>query len=162
MEKTKKALFIFLIALISLCGIISRYFYLMVLSPKNESATHKNYRVERGPILDRNGVVLAIQTRLFRVTGWRPTLKNPDYVAKRLSEILEIPEEEIKAKFEKKGGDVIQLARKVSYEAAGKIQDLVKSFFSPLGIKIGIHLLLNAVKAYAVIPGKTWRQVIDE
>ncbi|MBR4436880.1 MAG: transpeptidase family protein [Spirochaetales bacterium] len=127
MEKTKKALFIFLIALISLCGIISRYFYLMVLSPKNESATHKNYRVERGPILDRNGVVLAIQTRLFRVTGWRPTLKNPDYVAKRLSEILEIPEEEIKAKFEKKGGDVIQLARKVSYEAAEKIQDLVKS-----------------------------------
>ena len=127
MEKTRKALFIFFIALISLCGIISRYFYLMVLSPRDELALQKNYRIERGPILDRNGVVLAIQTRLFRISGWRPTLKNPGYVAKKLSEILEIPEEEIKAKFEKKGGDVIQLARKVSFEAAEKIQDLLKS-----------------------------------
>ena len=84
MEKTWKVLSVFFIAVVVLCCIIGRYFYLMVLSPKNESASQKNYRVERGPILDRNGVVLAIQTRLFRVTGWRPTLKNPDYVAKRL------------------------------------------------------------------------------
>ena len=127
MEKTRKAFFIFALAFIALCGIIGRYFQIMVLSPRDESASQKNYRVERGPILDRNGVVLAIQTRLFRVSGWRPTLKNPDYVAKKLSEILEIPEEEIKAKFEKKGGDLIQLARKVSFEAAEKIQDLLKS-----------------------------------
>ena len=127
MEKTKKALVIFSLAFIIVCGIIGRYFYLMVLSPRDESASQKNYRVERGPILDRNGVVLAIQTRLFKVLGWRPTLKNPDYVAKKLSEILEIPEEEIKEKFDKKGGDVIQLARKVSFESAEKIQSLIKS-----------------------------------
>ncbi|MBO7429852.1 MAG: transpeptidase family protein [Spirochaetia bacterium] len=127
MDKTKKAIFIFAIALISLCGLICRYFYLMVLSPRNDAASRNIYRIERGPILDRNGVVLAIQTRLFRVSGWRPTLKNPDYVAKKLSEILEIPEKEIKEKFEKKGGDLIQLARKVSYESAEKIQDLIKS-----------------------------------
>ncbi|MBQ3319839.1 MAG: transpeptidase family protein [Spirochaetia bacterium] len=127
MEKTKKAIVIFAFAVIFLCGIICRYFYLMVLSPRDDSAATKNYRVERGPILDRNGVVLAIQTRLFRVFGWRPTLKNPDYVAKKLSEILEIPEEEIKEKFNRKGGDLIQLARKVSFEAAEKIQDLIKS-----------------------------------
>ena len=127
MEKTGKAKIIFALAFIVLCVIIGRYFQLMVLSPKSHSDAPRNYRVERGPILDRNGVVLAIQTRLFRVLGWRPTLKNPDYVAKKLSEILEIPEEDIKAKFEKNGGNLIQVARKVSYEAAEKIQDLIKS-----------------------------------
>lgn len=127
MEKTKKALFVFTIAIISLFIIIGRYFHLMVLTPRDEVSSQKKYRVERGPILDRNGVVLAIQTRLFRVSAWRPTLKNPDYVAKKLSEILDIPEAEIKEKFEKNGGKVIQIARKVSYENAEKIQDLLKS-----------------------------------
>ena len=127
MEKTRKAILIFFFAFIFLCGIIGRYFYLMVLVPRDESFSQKKYRVERGPILDRNGVVLAIQTRLFRVTAWRPTLKNPDYVAKKLSEILDVPEAEIKEKFEKSGGKVIQIARKVSFEAAEKIQDLQKT-----------------------------------
>ena len=127
MEKTWKAKLIFAIAIISVCGIIGRYFYLMVLVPRDVSSSQKNYRVERGPILDRNGAVLAIQTRLFRVSAWRPTLKNSDYVAKKLSEILEIPEKEIKEKFDKKGGNVIQIARKVSYDAAEKIRDMLKS-----------------------------------
>ena len=127
MEKTKKALLVFAIAIISLCGILGRYFYLMVLTPRDEASAQKNYRVERGPILDRNGVVLAIQTRLFRVSAWRPTLKNTDYVVKKLSEILEIPEEDIKEKIDKTGGKLIQIARKVSFEAAEKIQDLLKS-----------------------------------
>ena len=125
MEKTWKAKLIFAIAIISVCGIIGRYFYLMVLVPRDVSSSQKNYRVERGPILDRNGAVLAIQTRLFRVSAWRPTLKNADYVAKKLSEILEIPEKEIKEKFDKKGGNVIQIARKVSYDAADKIRDML-------------------------------------
>ncbi len=127
MEKTWKVLSVFFIAVIVLCGIIGRYFYLMVLTPREEASSRKNYRVERGPILDRNGVVLAIQTRLFRVSAWRPTLKNTDYVVKKLSEILEIPEEEIKEKIDKTGGKLIQIARKVPFEAAEKIQDLLKS-----------------------------------
>lgn len=127
MEKTWKVLSVFFIAVIVLCGIIGRYFYLMVLTPRNEASSRKSYRVERGPILDRNGVVLAIQTRLFRVSAWRPTLKNTDYVVKKLSEILEMPEEEIKEKIDKTGGKLIQIARKVPFEAAEKIQDLLKS-----------------------------------
>ena len=127
MEKTWKVLSVFFIAVIVLCGIIGRYFYLMVLTPRNEASSRKSYRVERGPILDRNGVVLAIQTRLFRVSAWRPTLKNTDYVVKKLSEILEMPEEEIREKIDKTGGKLIQIARKVPFEAAEKIQDLLKS-----------------------------------
>ena len=136
MEKTKKAIVVFAIAFIFLCGILGRYFYLMVLNQRDESASQKNYRIERGPILDRNGVVLAIQTRLFRVSAWRPTLKNPDYVAKKLSEILEIPEKEIREKFEKSGGKVIQIARKVSFEAAEKIQDLQKGDDDFSGVRV--------------------------
>ncbi len=136
MEKTKKAILVFAIAFIFLCGIIGRYFYIMVLNNGEESSSQKNYRVERGPILDRNGVVLAIQTRLFRVSAWRPTLKNPGYVAKKLSEILDIPEKEIKEKFEKSGGKVIQIARKVSFETAEKIQDLQKGDEDFTGIRV--------------------------
>lgn len=136
MEKTKKAILVFAVAFIFLCGIISRYFYIMVLNQRDGASSQKNYRVERGPILDRNGVVLAIQTRLFRVSAWRPTLKNPDYVAKKLSEILDIPEKEIKEKFDKSGGKVIQIARKVSFEAAEKIHDLQKGDDDFSGVRV--------------------------
>ena len=136
MEKTWKVVLIFIIAIISLCGITGRYFYLMVMNQRDEAVSQKKIRVERGPILDRNGVVLAIQTRLFRVSAWRPTLKNPDYVAKKLSEILEVPEKEIKEKFEKSGGKVIQIARKVSFEASEKIQDLQRSDEDFSGVRV--------------------------
>ena len=63
MEKTKKALFVFTIAIISLFIIIGRYFHLMVLTPRDEVSSQKKYRVERGPILDRNGVVIYNETR---------------------------------------------------------------------------------------------------
>ena len=46
--------------------------------------------VERGPILDRNGHVLAITTRLYSVTAWLPEVSDPEGSAALLAETLEL------------------------------------------------------------------------
>ncbi|HUX50672.1 MAG TPA: penicillin-binding protein [Spirochaetia bacterium] len=47
--------------------------------------------VERGPILDRNGKILAIQTQLNTVTVWGPNVTAPQETANLLSQVLGIP-----------------------------------------------------------------------
>ena len=94
---SKRAYVVFAVAALAIVGLLVRYSCIMVFSPKEDSR-QKNYRVERGPILDRNGNVLAIQTRLFRVSAWKPSLKgkNPDNIIKKLAEILDLNEDEIR------------------------------------------------------------------
>ncbi len=46
--------------------------------------------VERGPILDRTGRILAIQTRLYSVTAWIPGIINKENTAKILSSELDL------------------------------------------------------------------------
>ncbi|MEW5817580.1 MAG: peptidoglycan glycosyltransferase, partial [Spirochaetota bacterium] len=57
--------------------LIWQYFSIMVLhrDVKNDTADSPPL-VERGPILDRNGRILAIQTRLNSVTAWTPSVEN--------------------------------------------------------------------------------------
>ncbi|MCL1818649.1 MAG: peptidoglycan glycosyltransferase, partial [Spirochaetaceae bacterium] len=44
--------------------------------------------VERGPLLDRNGKILALQTKLDSVTAWVPYVSNPPETAGLLAEAL--------------------------------------------------------------------------
>ncbi|MGM0674810.1 MAG: penicillin-binding protein [Spirochaetota bacterium] len=53
-------------------------------------------RSERGPILDRNGRLLALQTELDTVSAWAPHIENPEKVASILSEILGINEQALR------------------------------------------------------------------
>ncbi|MCG8481267.1 MAG: transpeptidase family protein, partial [Spirochaetales bacterium] len=51
--------------------------------------------VERGPIMDRRGRILAIQTRLDTVTAWRPEIDDIGATARILAEILNLSEDEL-------------------------------------------------------------------
>ncbi len=55
--------------------------------------------VERGPILDRRGRILAIQTRLDTVTAWKPDVSEMDSTITILAEILQVPREELHERF---------------------------------------------------------------
>lgn len=63
--------------------------------------------VERGPILDRRGRILAIQTRLDTVTAWKPEIDNIPRTADTLSAILEIPREELAERIRTSNGYII-------------------------------------------------------
>lgn len=72
--------------------ILLRYGWIMVGDLSSDAgapgAASTVSEIQRGPILDREGRILAIQTRLDTVTGWRPTIDDPTAVAARLGDIL--------------------------------------------------------------------------
>ena len=88
--------------------IIAVHFGRIMLAP-TESANIPSsiLNVERGPILDRNGRLLAIQTELPTVTVWTPYIDEKEQVATSLSQILNIPYEEILAKLNIANRDII-------------------------------------------------------
>ncbi len=52
--------------------------------------------VERGPILDRNGRILAVQTQLETVWAWRPEVEDPATVAAELAPLIGMDEDHIR------------------------------------------------------------------
>lgn len=64
-------------------------------------------RVERGPILDREGRILAIHTELDTVTAWTPDVEDPPGAAEILAAILDLPAEEILERINSRQGFVI-------------------------------------------------------
>ena len=79
----------------------------------------------RGKILDRNGEILAISLHPYSI-GVNPRMLNlpPEEVAKKLSEILFLSEEEILEKITYRGATFLWVDRKVSDEAAKRVRSL--------------------------------------
>lgn len=70
--------------------------YGSIMLPGNPAATASSAaRIERGPILDRRGRVLAIETRLDTVTGWKPEIRDISGTARILADILDRDPREI-------------------------------------------------------------------
>lgn len=79
-------------------------------------------RVERGPILDREGRVLAIHTELDTVTAWTPDVEDPAAAASILSDILSVPEEGLLERLRSRQGFVI-LQRTITPTQSREIQE---------------------------------------
>jgi len=62
--------------------------------------------VERGPILDRNGRILAIQTQLDTVWAWRPEIDDAESVAEALAPVLGLSVAEVKERLAGRTGSV--------------------------------------------------------
>lgn len=94
----------FLIVVASL--LVVRYGFVML--PGGSSAPAPRVPdVERGPILDRRGRILAIQTRLDTVTGWKPEIENLERTVDILAAILDLPPRELEAQFQTADGFLI-------------------------------------------------------
>ena len=82
--------------------------------------------VERGPILDRNGRILAIQTRLHSVTAWIPNIKNLEKTAAIISETLNMDKKQLikdisaRSKF-------MYIKRKISNTEAEKLKTFMEA-----------------------------------
>ncbi|MDC7228600.1 MAG: penicillin-binding protein [Spirochaetales bacterium] len=95
MEKNIRYRFIFFSVLTLAIAIIItwRYFSLMVLQNTPISHADEAVVVERGPILDRNGRILAIQNQLDSVETWIPYIENFDETVELLSTTLNLDPE---------------------------------------------------------------------
>jgi cell division protein FtsI (penicillin-binding protein 3) len=96
-SKGKKRLVIYIIflSLLTIPLIIRIASIMLFPADDNRNATFSTPTIERGPILDRNGKILAIQTRLKTISAWIPYLENVEETAQTLSEVLNMSEKHI-------------------------------------------------------------------
>jgi cell division protein FtsI (penicillin-binding protein 3) len=123
------SIFFILLAVLSLTVII-RYGFIM-LAPAPGISSIKFPEVERGPILDRNGRLMALQTELNSIEAWLPNVTNKEETAKLLSENLDgINYDSLLHNLNTTdGANFIYIKRKISPTEAGKIRDLLQNGF---------------------------------
>jgi cell division protein FtsI (penicillin-binding protein 3) len=129
MEKQhkKRLLYFLLFITAAVLFIMGKLVSLMILTPLNESPNPiKMPVVERGPILDRNGKILAISTRLNSVAAWIPDLEDPEAAAQQLAGILRKSEGEIIERLKEASG-FIYIKRQITPTESRKIEELKNS-----------------------------------
>ena len=127
MDKNIKIRFIIFGSITILISIIIiwRYFSLMVLQKTPATATTTSTTVERGPILDRNGRILAIQNQLDSVETWIPYIEDPEETAQLLSDALDLDYRELLSDLTTRRGSM-WIKRKITpteSEAVKALQD---------------------------------------
>ncbi|MDR1618556.1 MAG: PASTA domain-containing protein [Treponema sp.] len=107
--------FIIFISLFSLAAlaVLVRYGTLMLGPRRPEPAPRSRRFTERGPIKDRNGRVLALQTRLANISAWRPEIVSLAEFSRELAPLLEIPEDEITERIRLSSSDFVYLRKQV-------------------------------------------------
>jgi cell division protein FtsI (penicillin-binding protein 3) len=106
--------FIFFTAVMGLFALILfvRYAILM-LGGEAPPPVQSRRLAERGPILDRNGRFLALQTRLANISVWRPDIDNIEALAAELSPMLEMPADEIAGRISSAPSDFVYVKKQV-------------------------------------------------
>jgi cell division protein FtsI (penicillin-binding protein 3) len=134
-ERRRLYFFILFMAVLVLL-IVGRLVQLMIFTPRNETPDSITLPVvERGPILDRNGKILAISTRLDSVAAWIPDVADPEDSARALAPIIDIPYEDILSRLENNTGFVF-IKRKITPTESGAIRGLKGE-----GKLVGINLV---------------------
>jgi cell division protein FtsI (penicillin-binding protein 3) len=107
--------FIIFISLFSLAAaaVIVRYGFLMLGNQGGGRVFRAELPSGRGPILDRNGQVLALETRLGNVTLWRPEIEDPQELSTELAPLLEMSPEDILDRINYSQADFVYLKKKV-------------------------------------------------
>ncbi|MDR1972590.1 MAG: transpeptidase family protein [Treponema sp.] len=89
--KNSRRFTIFIVVLfLTAAALLGRYGFLMLGDREEDQGQRRGRIAERGPILDRNGRVLALHTRLANVTAWRSSVQDPQAVAEELAPLLEL------------------------------------------------------------------------
>ncbi len=121
-------IFTFLLGILTLL-LLGRFAHIM-LFPKElskTSVTPSFPELQRGAIYDRNGKLMAIQTRLDSVTAWLPHVKDPSQTALLLGKALglDIPELEEKLS-QPQGGGFLYIKRLISPTESRRVKELIQ------------------------------------
>jgi cell division protein FtsI (penicillin-binding protein 3) len=116
-----KALFIFMAA--AALTLIGRYGYLMLGGGESSVSRSQERPPERGPILDRNGRVLALYTRLANVTAWRSSVLDPEAVGEELAPLLEQTAASIRERIAGSPTDFVYLKKQIDESTIKLIEE---------------------------------------
>lgn len=115
------AIFAVLFCLAALVVLI-RYAFLMLSPAEPEQVNPSRPLIERGPITDRNGRILALQTRLANISVWKPDITDLDALCQDLAPVLGYPSEEIRERIEISPNDFIYLKKQVDQSTIREIE----------------------------------------
>jgi cell division protein FtsI (penicillin-binding protein 3) len=102
--------------------VLGRYAFFMLRPPPPEQVNPSRPLIERGPITDRNGRILALQTRLANISVWKPDITDLDALCQDLAPVLGYPSEEIRERIEISSGDFIYLKKQVDQSTIREIE----------------------------------------
>jgi cell division protein FtsI (penicillin-binding protein 3) len=140
--KLRFTVFIIFFAALSIILII-RYFLLMTGRNIPPALVQSQVFLERGPILDRNGRFLALQTNSSNVSIWRPGIENLETLCAELSPILEMPADEIQERIQGSASDFLYLKK----QADESVTRLISAALAEGGIR-GVSLEPAAGRIY--------------
>ncbi len=121
-RKRKTRLMVFIIIFsISALAVLAQYAKAMLFSSSAVGATARTF-AERGPILDRNGKILALQTRLGNVTLWRPEVDDPAATARTLGVLLSLDPVELEGRIRSSASDFIYVKKRVDQSEIAAVE----------------------------------------
>ncbi|MDR0641124.1 MAG: transpeptidase family protein [Treponema sp.] len=94
-------------------ALLARYGYLMLGGGEGGGNRAPARPAERGPILDRNGRVLALYARLANVTAWRSSIRDIGELAEDLAPILELEAGYIRDRIDYSPTDFVYLKKQI-------------------------------------------------
>ena len=103
--------------------VLGRYGYLMLFNRQVVSNARMERLVGRGPILDRNGRLLALETRLGNIALWRPEMGDPAELSRELSYLLEQSPDELLSRITGSRSDFLYLQRNVNDSVVRLIEE---------------------------------------
>jgi cell division protein FtsI (penicillin-binding protein 3) len=123
-DKHIKRRFIVFASLFALAAffVFTRYLGIMLNPPHYETFSPSKPLAERGSILDRNGRILALQTRLGNISVWRPDIDDLPALAEELAPLLGIPAGELISRIENSQTDFLYLQKQTEQSVIQKIQ----------------------------------------
>jgi len=120
--KKRFMVFAVCLCLISL-GVLIRYGYLMLVPrQQNPLSQRGGMPAGRGPILDRNGRPLALETRLGNISLWLPDIVDPQELSSMLSIYLDMNSDEILSRIENSQSNFLYLRRQVNENTVRSIE----------------------------------------
>jgi cell division protein FtsI (penicillin-binding protein 3) len=107
--------FTIFIVVLSLAAVVllARYGYLMLGGEESGGNRPPARPAERGPILDRNGRVLALYTRLANVTAWRSSIRDLQELGEDLAPLLELDAEYIQRRIAYSPTDFVYVKKQI-------------------------------------------------
>ena len=146
-KAVRRYLFFGILTSVIILIILWKYFSLMVFPESRPvQGLIPRTNIERGPILDRNGRILAIQNRLDSVEAWIPYVSAPEETALLLSGILNLNSEYLLNEFKTKSAS-LWIKRKISPGESAELRTLLEQ-----GKLKGIYLRQEFGRTY---PEKT-------
>jgi cell division protein FtsI (penicillin-binding protein 3) len=144
-RKPRRFIAVFVIIGIALILLVYRYGAIMLGSSETtplSGSRGTTTGIERGPILDRNGRILAIQTRLDTVWAWRPEIDDAEAVARALAPALGLTAAEVQDKIDGRTGSVT-IKRTISPSESAAVTQLQEA-----GLIDGVRLRGDVGRSY--------------